>query len=100
EAETALKDVRDEMTKLAGPRSVKETLDKIAQQHATPETYMDQAKKDLAEATAFVKEKHLVMLPERGNLQVIPTPEFMRGIYSVAGFNPAPALQPQLGAFY
>jgi uncharacterized protein (DUF885 family) len=31
---------------------------------------------------------------------VIETPEFMRGIYSVGGFNPAPALQPNLGAFY
>jgi len=82
------------------PQTVQAALDKIAQQHATPETYMDQAKKDLEEATAFVREKHLVTLPSRGNLQVIPTPEFMRGIYSVAGFNPAPALEPQLGAFY
>ena len=31
---------------------------------------------------------------------MIETPEFMRGIYSVAGFNPAPVLEPQLGAFY
>ncbi len=100
EAEAALKDVRAEMAKLAAPRSVKEALDKIAQQHATPETFLDQAKKDLEEATNFVREKHLVSLPARGNLQVIPTPEFMRGIYSVAGFNPAPALEPQLGAFY
>jgi uncharacterized protein (DUF885 family) len=100
EAEAALKDVRAEMAKLAAPRSVKEALDKIAQQHATPETFMDQAKKDLEEATNFVREKHLVTLPDRANLQVIPTPEFMRGIYSVAGFNPAPALEPQLGAFY
>jgi uncharacterized protein (DUF885 family) len=100
EAEAALKSVRDEMTKLAAPRSVKEALDKIAQQHATPETYMDQARKTLEEATAFVKEKHLLTLPARANLQVIPTPEFMRGVYSVAGFAQAPALEPQLGAFY
>jgi uncharacterized protein (DUF885 family) len=100
EAEAALKDVRDQMAKLAAPQSSQAALDKIAQQHATPETYMDQAKKDLDDATAFVREKHLVTLPARGNLQVIPTPEFMRGIYSVAGFNPAPALEPQLGAFY
>ncbi len=100
EAEAALKNIRDEMTKLAAPRSVKETLDKIAQQHATPETYMDQANKDLEETTRFVREKHLLTLPARGNLRVIPTPEFMRGVYSVAGFNPAPALEPQLGAFY
>ena len=100
EAETALKNVRDDMAKLAAPHSVKDALDKIAQQHATPETYMEQAKKTLEEATKFVREKHLVTLPVRSNLQVIPTPEFMRGIYAVAGFNAAPALEPQLGAFY
>ena len=61
---------------------------------------MDDARKDLDEARAFVQEKHLLTLPPRANLQVIPTPEFMRGIYSVGGFNPAPALEPQLGAFY
>jgi len=100
EAETALKTIRDDMAKLAAPRSVKEALDKIAQQHATPQTYLDEARKDVEEATNFVKAKHLVTLPARGNLQVIPTPEFMRGVYAVGGFNPAPALEPQLGAFY
>jgi uncharacterized protein (DUF885 family) len=100
EAETALKDVRGEMVKLAAPHSVKEALDKIAQQHATPETYFDEARKDLEEATNFVRAKHLVTLPGRSNLQVIPTPEFMRGGYPVGGFNQAPALEPQLGAFY
>jgi uncharacterized protein (DUF885 family) len=77
-----------------------EVLDKIVERHATPETYMEDARKDLDEARAFVQEKHLLTLPTRSNLQVIPTPEFMRGIYSVGGFNPAPALEPQLGAFY
>ncbi len=100
EAETALKTVRDEMAKLAAPRSIKEALDKIAQQHATPETYLDEARQDLEQATQFVRAKHLVTLPGRTNLQVIPTPEFMRGIYAVGGFNQAPALEPQLGAFY
>jgi len=100
EAEAALKSVRDQIVELAAPRTVKEALDKIAQQHATPETYMDQARKTLEEATKFVREKHLLTLPARSNLQVIPTPEFMRGVYSVAGFAQAPALEPQLGAFY
>jgi uncharacterized protein (DUF885 family) len=100
EAETALKDMRGEMTKLAAPRSIQEALDKIAQQHATPESYLDDARRDLEEATKFVRAKHLVTLPGRTNLQVIPTPEFMRGIYAVGGFNAAPVLEPQLGAFY
>jgi uncharacterized protein (DUF885 family) len=77
-----------------------EVLDRIAARHATPAAYMDEARKDLDEARAFVRDKHLLTLPERSNLQVIPTPEFMRGIYSVGGFSPAPTLEPQLGAFY
>jgi uncharacterized protein (DUF885 family) len=79
---------------------VSQVLDKVAQQHTTPEHYFDSAKRDLADTTAFVKTKGLLALPENGNLQVIPTPEFMRGIYGVGGFSPAPVLEPNLGAFY
>jgi len=77
-----------------------EVLARIADRHSTRESYMDDARKDLDEARAWVQEKHLVTLPAKSNLQVIPTPVFMRGIYSVGGFNPAPPLEPQLGAFY
>jgi len=100
EAEADLQATRAEMARLAAPKSVKLALDEIAQQHATPATYMAAAKKTLEQATAFVKEKGLLTLPTRSNLEVIDTPEFMRGIYGVGGFNPAPALQPELGAFY
>jgi uncharacterized protein (DUF885 family) len=81
-------------------RVVGEVLANIAERHSTPDSYMADARQDLAEARAFVEQKHLLTLPQRSNLQVIPTPEFMRGIYSVGGFNAAPALEPQLGAFY
>jgi uncharacterized protein (DUF885 family) len=77
-----------------------EVLASIAQRHSTRESYMDDARKDLEEARTFVREKHLLTLPARANLQVIPTPLFARGIYAVGGFSPAPALQPELGAFY
>jgi uncharacterized protein (DUF885 family) len=77
-----------------------EALAKIADRHPTRESYMDDAKRDLEEARAYVQQQHLVTLPAKSNLQVIPTPAFMQGIYSVGGFNPAPPLEPQLGAFY
>jgi uncharacterized protein (DUF885 family) len=79
---------------------VSKVLDKVAQRHATRDTYFADAKRDLAEATQFVKDRHLLALPSRSNLQVIPTPEFMRGIYGVGGFSVAPVFEPQLGAFY
>jgi uncharacterized protein (DUF885 family) len=100
EAESALQETRQEMAKLAAPHTVREALDAIAKQHTTPDHFMEQAGKDLELATKFVRDKHLVTFPSRNNLQVIPTPEFMRGTYGVAGFNPAPAFEPQLGAFY
>jgi len=100
EAEKDLQATRMEMAAIAAPRTVKQALDDIATHHATPETYMAEARKTLEQATMFVREKGLVTLPPRSNLQVIDTPEFMRGIYGVGGFNSAPPLQPELGAFY
>lgn len=93
------------MYRKAGPRQdlrsvVSTVLAQIAQRHSTPESYFSDAGRDLQEVRAFVKEKDLLTLPQRDNLQVIETPPFMRGIYAVGGFSPAPALQPQLGAFY
>ncbi|MBZ5634165.1 MAG: DUF885 domain-containing protein [Acidobacteriia bacterium] len=99
-AESDLSTVRKEMAKLAAPKTVEQALEDVARQHAMPDTYIAKAKETLAQATAFVKEKDLLTLPSRSNLDVIETPEFMRGIYGVGGFNPAPPLEPQLGAFY
>jgi uncharacterized protein (DUF885 family) len=80
--------------------AVREVLDHIAQDHSTPASYMDDARRYLEEARDFVQAKNLLTLPAGNNLQVIPTPEFERGIFGVAGFNAAPALEPQLGAFF
>src|SRR5436189_2635144 len=47
-AEAALKTTRDELDKLAKPKTAKQALDDIAKQHATPATYMAEAKQALA----------------------------------------------------
>ena len=100
DAEAQLKTIRAQMAVAAGSEPVEKALNVIAQKHATPYTYFDEAKGDLAEATAFVRDRHFVPLQPGGNLQVIPTPEFMRGVYGVGGFSGAPPLEPKLGAFY
>ena len=100
EAEADLARVRGEMAALAAPRSIEAALAEIGRDHATPDTFMASARATLIEATAFVKAHALLALPVRANLQVIETPLFMRGIYAVGGFNPAPPLEPELGAFY
>lgn len=79
-----------------------ETFKKIDEKHPTPEGYMDEARKALNETRAYLKSHpdQLVKDPPRDNLQVIETPVFMRGSYALGGFNPAPPMEPQLGAFY
>jgi uncharacterized protein (DUF885 family) len=99
-AEADLTNTRNELARLAAPATVEQALAAVASHHATPATYMDSAKRALASATAFVRKKNLVTLPPDNNLEVIETPVFMRGIYGVGGFNPAPPLEPKLGAFY
>jgi uncharacterized protein (DUF885 family) len=79
---------------------VSTVLADIGTSHSTPDHYFADARRDLEEARQFVRSSGLLTLPARDNLQVIETPEFMRGIYSVGGFNPAPPLEPHLGAFY
>ena len=99
-AEHDLAATRAEMAKVAAPRSVEEALAEVASEHATPATYMDEVRQTLAQSTAFVRQKDLLTLADNSNLAVIDTPVFMRGIYAVGGFNAAPALEPQLGAYY
>ena len=75
-------------------------LGKIALKHGKAATYFEDARQDLADVRQFIAAKGFVTLPGQDNLKVIETPVFMRGIYSVGGFNPAPPLMPHLGAFY
>lgn len=122
DAETRLKEVRAKMLEIGLPlhekwfaahgahsdlqgierenKLIREVLDHIAQDHSTAASYFNDANKDLAEARAFAVQKNLLTMPQGDNLQIIPTPGFQRGGYPVGGFNPAPTLEPQLGAFF
>jgi uncharacterized protein (DUF885 family) len=100
EAEADLVKARAEIARLAAPKTVEQALADVARQHATAATFIPSAKQALVAATVFVKAKDLLTLPPNANLEVIETPVFMRGLYSVGGFNPAPALEPKLGAFF
>jgi len=86
---------RDRENKIIG-----EVLQKISENHPTPAELMDTIKKDVDSIAQFVRENKIVGLGELANLKVIPTPPFMRGIYSVAGFHGAPPLDPNAEAQY
>jgi uncharacterized protein (DUF885 family) len=79
---------------------IRAVLDKISDEHPQRDQLIDAVKADLEGIKQFIREKKIVALGSRDNLKVIPTPEFMRGIYSVAGFHSAPPLEPTAEAQY
>ncbi|HXJ16995.1 MAG TPA: DUF885 domain-containing protein [Candidatus Polarisedimenticolia bacterium] len=81
-------------------RIIGEVLDKIALDHPRRDQLQSAVEADLASITQFIREKKIVSLSSRENLKVVPTPLFMRGIYSVGGFMSAPPLEPKAQAQY
>jgi hypothetical protein len=79
---------------------VSETLARIGAEHANRDSLLQQAKTDVAVLTRVVRDQRIVSLDSFPNLQVIPTPEFMRGVYGVAGAVFAPPLNPDLATFF
>jgi uncharacterized protein (DUF885 family) len=122
DAESDLKSVRAEMLQLALPMHkqmypdhsdhsdvsgrdrenliIGEVLAKISDDHAERDHLQQAVEADLESIKQFIREKKIVSLSARENLKVMPTPPFMRGIYSVAGFHNAPPLEPQAEAEY
>jgi len=79
---------------------IKAVLDKISEEHPQRGDLQQAIEADLENIKQFIRDNKIVALSSRDNLKVIPTPEFMRGIYSVAGFHNAPPLEPNAEAQY
>jgi len=78
--------------------AIKAVLDEAAKAHPNNETVIGQATKDLAETTGFVREKGIVSVLDEP-LDVLPTPEFQRGV-AVASCSPAGPLEKAKKTFY
>ena len=122
DAEAKLKSLRAEMLQLALPlyqqwfpgqddygnlpqkerenKIISAVLNKISDEHPQRNQLIQAVEADLAGITQFIRQKKIVSLSSRDNLKVIPTPEFERGIYSVAGFHGPPPLEPTAEAQY
>jgi len=122
DAEKGLQSVRAEMLQLALPMHkemypghsdhselaghereniiISEVLHKISDDRPQRDQLLPAIEADLESIKQFIRDKKIVSLSSRENLKVIPTPLFMRGIYSVAGFHSAPPLEPQAEAEY
>ncbi|HEY6307197.1 MAG TPA: DUF885 family protein, partial [Candidatus Angelobacter sp.] len=122
DAERELKSVRGEMLEIALPlhkqmypdhgdhsdlsgnerenKVISEVLRKISDDRPQRDQLIETIKADLVSIRQFIIDHKIVSLQARDNLKVIPTPPFLRGIYSVAGFHSAPPLDPTAEAQY
>jgi uncharacterized protein (DUF885 family) len=122
DAESDMKSVRAEMLEIALPlhkemfpehtdhgdltgvdrenKIIVEVLDRIGQEHPQRDQLMDYIKADLQNIIDFIREHKIVALSSRDNLKVVATPEFLRGVFSVAGFHNPPPLDPNTQAQY
>jgi uncharacterized protein (DUF885 family) len=79
---------------------ISEVIDHINQDHVAPPDLLAKVRADASGIRAFIVQKDLVTLSDRDNMRIVDTPVFERGVYSVAGFHPAPALEPKQEAEY
>ena len=79
---------------------VSETLARIGEEHPHRDSLLQVAKRDVALLERAVRDKRIASIDHVPNLEVIPTPVYMRGIFGVAGAVFAPVLQPELSSFY
>ncbi len=122
DAERDLREVRAEMLSIAIPmhkelypghsdhsdlngrerenKIIGEVLDKISLEHAQRDQLLEAVQREVEGIKQFIRDKKIVSLSDRENLKIIPTPPFMRGVYSVAGFHNPPPLEPNAEAQY
>ncbi len=81
-------------------RVISEVLDKIADDHPRRDQLQTTIQSDLEDIARFIREKKIVTIGTLDNLKVIPTPPYMRSVFSVAGFHSAPPLEPKAEAEY
>ncbi len=79
-------------------RVIKVVLDRLAEKRPTDETVVARAKEITDAATAFVREKALVTVPDTP-LKIIVLPEFQRGV-AIAYCDSPGALEPEGETYY
>lgn len=91
----AWKEPKDDAEKKA---AIKAVLGKLAEERSTNATIVKDAEATLAAATAFVKEKNLVRLPEE-ECRIIEMPEYRRGV-AIAYCDSSGPLEEKPQTFY
>jgi Bacterial protein of unknown function (DUF885) len=69
---------------------IKQVIDKISEQHTSPEKFQSEIEKQIPELTAFVKEKNLLFIDPTKPLVVRKEPDYMAGVAGASISSPGP----------
>ena len=69
---------------------IKMVIDKISEQHTTPENFQSAIEKQIPELTAFVKQKNLLFIDPKKPLVVRKEPDYMAGVAGASISAPGP----------
>lgn len=84
----------------AGRRTaIARVIDAVNQEHGKPDELVADARATVERIKTFIREHHILTLPEPDHCQVIEMPEFQRG-NSLAYLNSAPPLDPEAPSLY
>jgi uncharacterized protein (DUF885 family) len=84
----------------AGRRgTIAKVIAAVSKEHSKPEELLGDARAQVDQVKAFIREKNILRLPEPDRCQIIEMPEFQRG-NSVAYLNGAPPLDPDAPSMY
>ena len=98
ETELELKKVTQE---LQGNDDVEALMKKIQQRHPKKEKLLDEYRAQMQAARKFVEEHDIITLPDKDNLKVIETPDFLQHQIPLAAYDqPAPTDREQKGYYY
>lgn len=69
---------------------IKQVIDKISEQHTTPEKFQSEIEKQIPELTAFVKTNNLLYIDPSKPLVVRKEPDYMAGVAGASISSPGP----------
>jgi uncharacterized protein (DUF885 family) len=69
---------------------IKQVIDKISEQHTTPEKFQSEIEKQIPELTAYVKAKNLLYIDPSKPLVVRKEPDYMAGVAGASISAPGP----------
>ncbi|HEY2882080.1 MAG TPA: DUF885 domain-containing protein, partial [Pirellulales bacterium] len=85
---------------VAGRRdTIRLVIDAVSKQHGTADELFGEARQAVEKVKAFIRQQHIVDLPEPDRCAVIEMPKFKRG-NALAYMDSAPPLDPKADSFY